>query len=285
MYKFKIDTKRILYCSAAALLAAFLTGCSSDEAVKQLSAAQQYEIGMEKFKNEDYLEAIDAFKMITLDYQGSQFADGAQFYMGECRFKREEYVLAAYEYDLLIKNMPMSKYMSSARFKKATCYDQLSPKSYLDQEYTKKAIDAYQAFLEYYANDSLAAQAEARIRELSHKLAKKDYENGVIYMKMEYYKAGIYYFDIVLDKYYDTEFAEPAMFKKIQSLYFRKKYSDAEKELDNFVKKFPASSFLSEVPKLRDDIKSGVLMAAADARKQKKMLQNAHVQPGENTRQ
>jgi outer membrane protein assembly factor BamD len=231
------------------------------------------------------LEAIDAFKVITLQYQGSRFADAAQFYMGECRFLREEYVLAAYEYDLLIKNMPMSKYVLTARFKKGTCYNELSPRSYLDQEYTKKAIDAYQAFLEYHPNDSLAVQADARIRELTHKLAKKDFENGVIYMKMEYYKAAIYYFDLILDKYYETEYAEPAMFKKIQSLYFRRKYSDATKELDNFVKKYPASSFLADVPKLREDIKAGILVAAAEAKKLKKVLMNAPMQPGGSVKQ
>jgi len=285
LYKYQIIIKRALEGLFVILLIGGFTGCSSDEAVKQLSAAQQFEIGMKAFRNEDYLDAIDAFKVITLQYQGSRFADAAQFYMGECRFLREEYVLAAYEYDLLIKNMPMSKYVLNAQFRKGTSYYELSPKSYLDQEYTKKAIDAYQAFLEYHPTDSLAAIADTRIRELEHKLAKKDYENGVIYMKMEYYKASTYYFDLVLDKYYDTEYAEPAFFKKIQSLYFRKRYPDAVKELDIFVKKYPTGSFISEVPQLREDIKAGILLAAAEAKKLKKVLMNMPLQPGGSSKQ
>ncbi|MFZ1976893.1 MAG: outer membrane protein assembly factor BamD [Bacteroidota bacterium] len=285
MYKFQIIIKQVLEGLFGILLIAGLAGCSGEEAIKQLSADQQFAIGMQKFHDEEYLDAIDAFKVITLQYQGSRFADAAQFYMGECRFLREEYVLAAFEYDLLIKNMPMSKYVINARFQKGTCYYALSPKSYLDQEYTKKAIDAYQAFLEYHPSDSLAVQADARIRELTHKLAEKDYENGVIYMKMEYYKASTYYFDLILDKYYDTEYAEPSFFKKIQSLYFRRRYSDATKELDNFVKKYPASSFIAEVPKLREDIKAGILLAEAEAKKLKKAFMNIPMQPGGSSRQ
>jgi outer membrane protein assembly factor BamD len=270
LYKLQVIRKKIIYGLFGVLFAAGFAGCSSDEAVKQLSADQQFNIGMQDFQKEDYLEAIDAFKVVTLQYQGSRYVDAAQFYMGECRFMREEYVLAAYEYDLLIKNMPISKYVAKARYRKAASYDALSPKSYLDQEYTKKGIDAYQAFLEYHPTDSLASQAESRIRDLMHKLAKKDYENGLIYMKMEYYKASVYYFDLILDKYYDTEFAEPAFFKKVQSLYLRGKYSEAARELDNFVKKYPASSFMSDVPKLREDIKSGIVLAEAAAKKAKK---------------
>jgi hypothetical protein len=55
--------------------------------------------------------------------------------------------------------------------------------------------------------------------------------------------------------------------------------------LDNFVKKYPASSFLADVPKLREDIKAGILVAAAEAKKLKKVLMNAPMQPGGSVKQ
>ncbi len=240
----------------------FLTliiGCGSEEATKQLSAEERYNLGMKAFKDEDYLAAIEEFKVVSLQFQGSKVADSAQFYMGECRYLREEYILAAFEYDILIRTMSSSIFISRARFRRATCFYKLSPKSILDQDYTRKAIDEYQAFLEYHPNDTLVSLAEQRINELNTKLARKDYENGITYMHMEYYKAAAYYFDLVLDKYHDTQYAEPALLKKAEALINRKKYADAKEAVSKFLEKYPSSTLKSNAEKLNSDIEAGLL--------------------------
>jgi outer membrane protein assembly factor BamD len=256
LLKNHLRNKLFLFSSVAFLT--LIVGCGTSEAVKQLSADERYELGMKAFKNEDYLEAIEEFKVVALQYQGSKVADSAQFYMGECRFLREEYILAAFEYDILIRTMPSSSFVPRARFRRATCYYELSPNPILDQNYTKKAIDEYQAFLEYHPTDTLVPQAEKRINELNTKLAKKDFENGVTYMHMEYYKAATYYFDVVLDKYHDTPYAEPAMLKKAEALTQRKKYADAKEALEKFRDKYPTSALRSDADKLGSDIDSGL---------------------------
>ncbi|MGB2867671.1 MAG: outer membrane protein assembly factor BamD [Bacteroidota bacterium] len=243
------------------LLLAFvlLAGCSTEEAVQQFTAEERFALGMAKFREEEYLEAIEDFKVVTLQFQGSKVADDAQYYMAECRFQREEYVLASYEYDVLIRTMPTSEYISRARYRKALCYYDLSPNSYLDQDYSKKAIDEFQSFLEYHPTDSLASQAEAHITELNTKLAKKDYDNGVTYMKMDYYRAAAYYFDLVIEKYHDTPYAEPAHLKKAEALFQRKKYRDANQELDRFFTRYPESTLKSDAEKLRSDVQDRLL--------------------------
>ncbi|MCX7983543.1 MAG: outer membrane protein assembly factor BamD [Bacteroidetes bacterium] len=256
-----------------ALLVFIVSGCSSDEALKQYNVEEEFSEGMRKYQQGDYLEAIDNFKIVTLQFQGSRYADAAQFYMGECRFMREEYVLAAYEYEQLLKLMPHSPYCSKALFQQATSYYKLSPSSYLDQEYTRKAIDTYQAFLEYYPTDSLATIAEERIKELNTKLAKKEYENGIIYMKMKYYRSAAYYFDIILNKYHDTPYAEPALLKKAEALYHRKKYDEAEEALKKFLERYPMSTAIGEARKLAENIKAGIAAALEEAKKPKKIQQ------------
>ena len=248
----------ILGSAAALALASFLTGCGSSEATRQLTAEERYQLGMKAFKNEDYLAAIDEFKVVSLEFQGSGVADSAQFYMAECRYLREEYVLAAFEYDVLIRNMPTSPLVPRSRFRRATCFYELSPKSTLDQNYTRKAIDEYQAFLEYYPNDTLGHLAENRITDLNAKLAKKDYENGITYMHLEYYRSAAYYFDLVLEKYHDTPYAEPALLKKAEALFNRKKYPAAQEAIVRFLAKYPESSLKTDAVQLRDDIDSGI---------------------------
>jgi outer membrane protein assembly factor BamD len=235
------------------------SGCSSDEATVQLSAEERFTLGMKAFNDEEYLDAIEEFKVVSLQYQGSKVADSAQFYMAESRFLREEYILAAFEYDVLLRNMSSSNFVPRARFNRATCFYLMSPNSFLDQNYSRKAIDEYQAFIEYHPTDSLVSVAETRITELNGKLAKKEFDSGVIYMHMEYYKAATYYFDVVLDKFHDTQYAEPALMKKVESLTNRKKYADAKESLDKFYLKYPSSTLKSDADKLSKDIEAGLL--------------------------
>jgi outer membrane protein assembly factor BamD len=239
-------------------LSTLIVGCGSEEATKQLSAEERYKLGMKAFRNEDYLAAIEEFKVVSLQYLGSKVADSAQFYMAECRYLREEYILAAFEYDVLLSTMPSSVFISRARFRRATCFYELSPNSILDQNYSRKAIDEYQAFLEYHPTDTLVSLAEQRINELNTKLAQKDFENGMTYMHMEYYKAATYYFDVVLDKYHDTQYAEPALLKKAEALTNRKKYTDAEEALGKFRDKYPSSNLKSDADKLNSAIETGL---------------------------
>ncbi|MBI3587523.1 MAG: outer membrane protein assembly factor BamD [Ignavibacteriales bacterium] len=250
--------KRNLGIASIALVSfvilSWVAGCSASQETGPLSAEKRFELGMKKFNDEDYLDAIEDFRIVALQYQGSALADDAQFYLGESRFRREEYILAAYEYEVLTRTMPTSEYISKARFKRALCYYNLSPKSYLDQEYTKRAIDEFQSFIEYHPTDSLVSHAEAKIMELNTKLAKKEFENGTNYMTMEYYKAAIISFDHILEKYYDTPYAERAQLKKAEALYLRNKLVEAKREIEKFFTKYPSSSFKADAEKLRQDI-------------------------------
>lgn len=239
-----------------ALFGLGLIGCATEEAVVQLSAEKRFELAMKKFNDEDYLSAIDDFRIVTLQYQGSAYADDAQYLLGECYFRREQFILAAYEYDVLLRTMPTSEFAPKARYKRAMCYYNLSPTANLDQEYSRKAIDEFQAFVEYYPTDSLASSAEEKIQELNTKLAKKEYQNGLTYMDMQFYKSAIVYFDLVLEKYHDTPYAEQALYKKAEALLYRRRYDEAKTEIEKFLSKYPNSKLKSDAERLRDDAAS-----------------------------
>jgi outer membrane protein assembly factor BamD len=233
-----------------------LSGCGTTREVEQLSVEKRFEHAMALFKDGNYLEAYEEYRIVTLQYQGSTFADEAQFDMGECRYRREEYVLAAYEYDVLVRTMPTSKYVPRARYQRAMCYYRLSPASYLDQTYSRQAVDEFQSFIEYHPTDSLVTQAEAKISELNMKLAKKEYENGITYIHMEYYKAALASFDHVLEKYHDTPYAEQAQYKRAEVLLLRKRVSEAKAEIEKFFAKYPNSPLKTDAEKLQKDILS-----------------------------
>ena len=141
---------------------------------------------MAKFAKEDYLEAAEDFKLVTVQYPGSSLADSAQFHIAQCRYRRSEFILAASECDILVKTMPSSPLVPKARYMKAMAEYELSPQSALDQKYTREAIDDFQTFIEYFPADSLSKDAAAKIGELNDKLAKKEMDNANLYFRLEY---------------------------------------------------------------------------------------------------
>ncbi len=254
--------------SLATVLAAgavLVQGCGSSEELAQLTVEQRFELAMKKFKDEDYLDAREDFRVITLQFQGSALADDAQFYFAECYFRREEFTLAAYEYDLLVRAMPTSEYVARARYQRAMCYYEASRPYYLDQQETRRAVDEFQTFIEYHPTDSLVLDAEAKIAELNAKLARKEYENGITYMHMEYYRAAVNSFDEVLEKYHDTPYAEQAHLKKVEALVLRNRHGEAKAELQRFFSRYPNSRFKSDAEELRKEIESKLSQGSSSA--------------------
>lgn len=245
--------KIVLYC-VATLFIIQMIACSSKETTTTATAEERFAKAKALFDNGDYLDAITEFNIITLQYQGSAVAADAQFYLAECRFKRGEFLLASYEYQTLRRNMPSSPHAEEAMYKLGLCYYNLSPKSKLDQQYTNRAIDELQGFVDYYPKSALVPDAAAKIQELNTKLAKKDYDAAVLYSTMEYPKAAIAYFDNVIEKYHDTEYAPLAYLGKTELLIARKKYRDAKIEITKFIEKFPNSVLRSRADKLNEQI-------------------------------
>ncbi len=221
--------------------------CSSSKIEQNISAEERFALGIEQFNKKNYLEAINEFSIVTLQFPGSNESDDAQYYLGECRLNREEYLLATYEYERLKRNMPVSPFVSLAQYKIAYAYDMLSPTPPLDQSYTLKAIDEYQLFIEYFPNDTLVALSEERISKLRERLAEKEYKSAILYMKMEYYKSATIYFDYVLEYYHDSKYAEGAYVGKIESLIKRRKAEDAKITAEKFFEKYPNSEQKNEV--------------------------------------
>jgi outer membrane protein assembly factor BamD len=240
--------------TALALLGILFTGCGSTEQTTTQSAEARFDKAMELFREGDFLEAIDQFSIITLQYQGSTVSDDAQFYLGECRFERHEYVLASFEYEQLKRNMSASPLVQDAQYKLALSYYFLAPDPPLDPQYTLKAIDEFQSFVDYYPGHALATDAEEKIRDLTGRLAKKEYDSARLYMVMGYYRAAGYYFDLVLEKYHDTEYAPLSHIGKVEALMERGRLLEARREIMKFLGDFPNSVFRSRAESLKEEI-------------------------------
>jgi len=236
------------------ILVLIIAGCSNSVDTARLDAQSHFDYAYQLFQDEDYLYAVNEFQAILLQYPGSAVNDDAQYYLGMSYFKREQFLLGAYEFSKLIRDIPASPFVPEAQYMLAESYYQLSPPYQLDQAYTKKAIEEFQAFIDFFPTNPKVEEVEKKIDELNEKLAEKEYNAGFIYEKMEYFSAAMKYYQFVVDSYHDTKFAPAALYRKI--MIEKQKQMDYEilKDISLFLEKYPNDPNAAEIKQLHTEM-------------------------------
>lgn len=241
----------------AVMFAMFIAGCSGSgvSKINTDDPEKAFEIAKKNYDNKDYLDAIEDFSLLKVKFSGTIISDKAQYYLGMSYLKQEEYILAAYEFEYLLKNYPTSSLAVDGRFQLAMCYYGMSPKYSLDQTYTYQAITEFKNFLELYPTDKNAPEAENMIKKLRGKLALKELKSAELYATMEDLRAATIYYDNVVNDFFDTEYADDALYGKIRMLVARKKYAEAKTEISRFETIFAKSNFLPKVLTIKNNLK------------------------------
>jgi outer membrane protein assembly factor BamD len=227
-----------------------LAGCGGRQPEPDWTAEEYYQYAKEKYDDEDYFEAVNDFTVVMLRYPGSTVADSAQFFLGMCHYYLEEYIISSAEFTKLINNMSRSPLVPDAQFMLAESYYEMSPRPALDQVYSIKALREYQLFLEDYPTHARSEEAERKIYELREKQAEKQWNNAELYRKMIEYRSSIIYYDIVIEQFYDTEYADDALYGKALVYVDLGEYTNAKEQLLLFKEKFPNSEIMPAVERL-----------------------------------
>lgn len=239
------------------LVSIIFWSCGSSVDTSTLTAEEHLQYAKQLMTDEDYEDAIREYQSVLLQYAGSSVNDDAQYFLAFTYYKREQYLLAAYEFSKLIRDIPTSEFVQDAQFMLADSYYQLSPVYQLEQSYTKKAIDEFQAFIEFFPLHPKVEEAEKKIDELYSKFAEKEYNSAVIYEKMEYFTAAIDYYTLVKDTYHDSKYAPLAHYNLIKLLVQKEMNDEALRNIADFLRKYPKDSHVEELQDLNQELQNG----------------------------
>ena len=99
------------------------------------------------------------------------------------------------------------------------CDYKISPRSELDQENTKNALEEFNIFINRYAYSPKVEECKKMIAELQDKLVDKSHNNAKLYYDMKEYKAAVVAINNSLKQYASSMYREEMMFLKLNSLY------------------------------------------------------------------
>jgi len=183
---------------------------------------------MDYLDEEKYAKAQDEFKFVLSRGTGTDYGDDAQFFLAESYFLNDQFMLSIKEYENLTRKMAFSPFFEKSRFRICEAYRIESPDYYNDQSYTEKALERYQEFLDDFPESEYGQNVTESMSILRNKLAKKLYETGVLYLKIDEFEPARMSFNSVLDQYYDTDIVEQVYVGMIKSYIKSNKIKQAK---------------------------------------------------------
>ena len=207
----------------------FFTGCTlNDKSNSFLNSENEYNKAVELYESENFSKALDKFKYIVSNNPGSLISMKAQFYLAQSLYRLERYDDASSEYDRYILVSQNPEKVEEAKYYICKCFVNMSSDYNRDQEASKVALDRLQFFVEQYPTSIYYKDCENQINIIREKLAKKEFESGKLYMRMEEFEPAILYFKLIVENYYDTDYYDRSLINIVLSYIMLEKHNEAE---------------------------------------------------------
>lgn len=200
------------------VLIIILSSCRSQELIRPGDTLEiAYEKAYSLYEEERWRDAANAFETVISIGRGTDYGQNAQFYLAESYYNNHQYLIAASEYERYSASHPNSQRRQEADFKAALSYYNISPRYNIDQTHTHRAIEHFNLFIVRYPNSDRIGEASEKVDELLNKLARKNYEAAQFYMRTNRYNAAAIYYEIVIDRYPGSRYAERALVNQIDA--------------------------------------------------------------------
>ncbi|WP_353195897.1 outer membrane protein assembly factor BamD, partial [Parapedobacter defluvii] len=265
--------RQIVAGAALVLLVALVAGCKSkfEKLRASNNIAQKYQEAVKYYNNKKYSKALILFDDLMNKYRGQAEAEDLYYYTAYTNYYLRDYTSARFHFKQFTDTYPNSTRAEECRYMGAYCYFLESPKTGLDQEYTYRAIEALQLFINLYPNSERAQEASDLIQQLRDKLEAKAFHNAKLYLDMglsDDYRAAVIAFDNVLREFPDTKYAEEMEFLSIKAQYLYANQSSTRRQeerfgevldmYNNFISAYPESKFRKDADQLKRDAEIGI---------------------------
>lgn len=152
--------------------------------------------------------AVEILKKVVENAPYGKFAPEAQYKLGLVLKSLGYYMDAQDEFEKVVANYPNSEWVEAAKFQIAATLERISPKTGYDPQYSKEAREKFEEFIKRHPDAELTNKAQEHISLLRNKEAKSNFDIAQFYFKNKAYDAAKIYYQIVIDYYNDTDFAQ-----------------------------------------------------------------------------
>src|SRR5688572_10373383 len=191
---------------ALAVFLAVACGPSYVERIGPLQGAELYGAAMAEYEAERWENAITAFERLSRELPARDTLLARVYYMlGLSHMQRDEHLLAAQSFQRIMEAFPNDTLADDGLLQAGRAYAEMWRKPALDKAYGETALATLQTLLAVYPNSDVRDDAEREVREVMEQLAKKDYDNGMYYIRIGALEPAIIFLEDVVERYPETD--------------------------------------------------------------------------------
>lgn len=223
---------------------------STDADLKKEKAKEYYAEGQ-------YVKSSELLEQILPRYRATEEAEELNWINAQSYYGMKDYFMAGSYFKTFVDQFPFGKHAEEAHFLVAMCDYKISPRSELDQENTKNALEEFNIFINRYTYSPKIDECKTMIAELQNKLVEKSHNNAKLYYDMKEYKAAVVAINNSLKQYANSSYREEMMYLKLNSLYLyagrsmpdkqKTRYQDTLDDYYSFMEEFPKSKYSKDV--------------------------------------
>ncbi|MBP5476892.1 MAG: outer membrane protein assembly factor BamD [Paludibacteraceae bacterium] len=248
-----------------------LSACSEYQKVlKSKDVDYKYDMALQYFSDKEYVKAQTLLDDVAAYYKGTERSQDVTIYLARSYMGQKDYASAADYYQAYIRNYPKGKYATEAAFQTGHCYYLDAPDPRLDQDFTNRAIEAFDIFMEAYPESPYVQQALKEQNELYDRLAYKELLNAQLYYKLGMYLGNNYLSCEITARNALKDYPSNSYMEELSWLIFAGKYQqmvnsvssklqeraqDAEDEYYSFITEYPNSKYRQQADKWGNEIK------------------------------
>ena len=228
------------------------SGTASGSLEYSVSAAENYEAGMKKLTNEDYVDSIRYFNFLKARFPYSKYAVLADLRLADAAFGAGSFLEAIDQYRLFMKLHPTHEMVENgyASFRIGESYYKLLPDDWFllppshekDMSQSLEAARELDAFLKKYPRSEYVPKAKDLYQKVAHLLASHEWYVAQFYWDRDLPMGTVLRLRTLLKKYPNAGYDENALWLLGRAYVRVSRPDDARKSFEELVEKFPKSS-------------------------------------------
>ncbi len=170
---------------------------------------KEFKVGVTQMERDEN-GAIKVFERIIERNPLGFIAADSQVKIAECYYQLRQFDEAEDSFLSVMENYPNSEWVPYAQFRIPYC--KLSNIRVQERNYDllTKSRSGFEVYLANNPQGALVDETNKIIKEIDIKIAEREYETGVFYLRRKRPDAGLIYFESVVENYPDTEWAAMA---------------------------------------------------------------------------
>jgi outer membrane protein assembly factor BamD len=226
------------------------------------SAKENFDLGVQAMKDENWQEASQYFEHVRTKYPYSSFAAESELRLADTLFSQGHYTDAIDAYKNFIKFRPGHTGVDWASFRIGESHYKAIPSDFFlfppstqkDQTQVRAARDSLKDFLLSYPGSTYEKQARELLVDVMKRLAEHEDAVGTFYARRDEWPGVALRYEYLLANYPDSELVPHAAEQIVQAYKHMGEASKARASLEKFLKDHPGHPQAARIQAVMKDI-------------------------------